>query len=126
MFVLGKLDGLLDFDAVFASLSRHCPGTELLDDDYYATRIARSIELFHRLGKPTDNHVVACTIEASRKLGRTRQIRVTLSGAALVGTVSQTGVLLATKQVVVSSAITPVLTALAEIAGLKIEVDGVA
>src|SRR5437879_3820610 len=82
-FVLGKSDGPLDFDAVFACLSRHFPGTEILDGDYCASRIARLVEIYRKLGEPVTNPVVDGTVEAARKLGRTRQIRVPLNGDEL-------------------------------------------
>jgi hypothetical protein len=124
--VHGKSDGTLDFDAVVASLARQCPGTELLEGDYCATRIARLTEMCCALGEPAKNPVLERTIDASRKLGVTRQIRVPLQGdVELLGTVNQGGLLLTTKQPLRLATLAPVLAALAEFTTLQIKVRGV-
>src|SRR5713101_7859930 len=98
-FVHARSEAPIDFDSIFASLKQHCPGTELLDDDYGASRIARLVEISRVLGKSENNPVISRALETTRKLGQSRRIRVPLSdGGELVGTVTQGALLLASKK----------------------------
>jgi hypothetical protein len=114
----------IDFDSIFASLKQHCPGTELLDDDYGASRIARLVEMSRALGKSEYDPVISRALETTRKLGQTRRIRVPLAdGSELVGTVSQGVLLLVSKEPVPSETLAPVLAALRTFAQLHVKVS---
>jgi len=123
-FVHARSETPIDFESVFASLNQHCPGTELLDDDYCASRIARLVEMSRLAGKTDDNPVVSRALETTRKLGQTRRIRVPLpDGGELVGTISQGALLLASRKPVAASALSPVLAALEGISQLQVKVN---
>jgi hypothetical protein len=123
-FVHARSEGPIDFDSVFASLSQHCPGTQLLDSDYGASRVAKLMEMSRSLGKTENNPVVSRALEATRKLGQTRQILVPLSdGGELVGTVSQGALLLASKDPIAAEVLAPVLAALEGFAQLHVKVS---
>jgi hypothetical protein len=126
-FIGSKSESQIDFGELFAALARYCPGTTLLDNDYYATRIAKQVAHFRALGEPEDNPAVACTVAASKKLGQTQLIRVPLSGGVILeGTISQMGFLLATKDMLTSAALAPVLEAVRGFRDIEVEVGGAA
>jgi len=123
-FVHARSEGPIDFDLIFASLKQHCPGTEVLDADYCASRISKLVEMSRVLGKLEDNPVVSRALETARKLGQTRRIRVPLGdGGELVGTVSQGGLLLTSKKPLASETLSPVLAALGKFAHLQVRVE---
>ena len=123
-FVHARSEGPIDFDSLFASLNRHCPGTELLDGDYCASRISKLVEISRRLGKTEDNPVVSRALETTRKHGQTRQIRVPLPhGGELVGTVSQSALLLTSKKPMAAEEVSPVLAALESFPRLQVRAD---
>ena len=123
-FVHARSEGPIDFDSIFASLKQHCPGTELLDADYCASRISKLVEISRGLGKSEDNPVVLRALETARKLGQTRRIRVPLGdGGELVGTISQGGLLLTSKKPLAAETLAPVLAALGKFAQLQVKVE---
>jgi hypothetical protein len=123
-FVHARSEGPIEFDSIFASLKQHCPGTELLDADYCASRISKLVEMSRVLGKSEDNAVVSRALETARKLGQTRRIRVPLGdGGELVGTVSQGGLLLTSKKPLAPETLGPILAALGKFAQLQVEVE---
>src|SRR5262249_2051431 len=123
-FVHARSEGPLDFDSIFASLKQHCPGTEVLDADYCASRISKLVEMSRVLGKSEDSPVVSRALETARKLGQTRRIRVPLGdGGELVGTVSQGALLLTSKKPLASETLSPVLAALGKFAQLQVRVE---
>lgn len=105
--VLGNTVGPLDFDTLFASLVRHCPGSELLDDHYVVAALPVSPEQLRRVVPK-------------------RLIRIPLAGGAeLRGIVVQDGFLLSSRGVVTGESIAPVLAAFGEVSNLRVEVIGV-
>jgi len=123
-FVHARSEGPLDFDSIFASLKQHCPGTEVLDADYCASRISKLVEMSRGLGKSEDNPVVSRALETARKLGQTRRIRVPLGdGGELVGTISKGGLLLTSKKPLAAETLSPILAALGKYAQLQVKVE---
>jgi hypothetical protein len=123
-FVQAKATGALNPDAVLSSLRQYCPGTEVLDADYCASRMARLAEMLRTLGEPSNNRVFESAMAAAGKLGVTRQIRVPLrEGEELVGTIHMSGLLLSTKQALSSEAVAPLLAALASVPQLQVSVS---
>jgi hypothetical protein len=120
VLVQGEASASLDVDTVLESLRRHCPGTELLDGDYGASRISRLAGMLGALGEATNSAVLESARATLRTLGVTRQIRIPLRGGwELVGTVRESGITLANQHELPQEALTPVLAALAEVPQLR-------
>lgn len=77
MVIIGaRADGDVDFDSLIESISQRYPGTRVTDPDYYATRIARQIEICKEQGKAIPNEPLECTIRVSHEHGVQREIDV--------------------------------------------------
>jgi hypothetical protein len=122
-FIVATSDTLLEFDAIFACLSRAFPGTDVVDGDYCATVISRLADIARTRSEP-DNRLTHAR-ETARKLGLTRQVRVPLDGGVqLLGTISNAKLLLSTTQPISIEALDPVRAALAEFPVLRINIGG--
>lgn len=72
--------GTLDFDAIIEAINIRFPGTRIIEPDWYAPMIARTIEVANENGMPIPTRPLECLQEAHERIGVQREIFIPLRG----------------------------------------------
>jgi hypothetical protein len=124
-FISAKSESPLDFQAVVACLTRHFPGTEVIDQDYAASIVRQVMAKEQQTDKGNKNPLFEQIKQKAKLIGPTWRIVVSLSkGLQLRGTVSKHAVMLSTMQPVELEVFFALQDALAEIQGLESDIGG--
>src|SRR5687768_2088334 len=97
-YIGAHADGKLDFDRVIDAVCQVYPGAMVTDADYYATRIARQVEISKQLGMPIPNGPLECTQRVAKEHGLQREMNVPIrAGLCLYGRLDRLGCLFSTE-----------------------------
>jgi len=98
-YIQAHADGQLEFDKLIESICQSCPGAKVTDRDYYATRIARQIQISKQIGLPIPNAPLECTERVAKEHGLQREIRIPIrAGLWLIGRLDRLGCLFSTER----------------------------
>lgn len=128
-YIGGHADGKLDFDRLIDCIRRVYPGAEVTDGDYYATRIARELEISKQLGMPIPNAPLECTQRVAEEHGLQRAMNVPVrAGLCLYGRLDRLGCLFSTERDATESPtqqeVEPLIEVLTQF-GLQVETGGI-
>jgi hypothetical protein len=119
--ILGKCVGAFDVEALVGEICEAIPGTKVTNMEESSDRIARQGEITKQLGTLTSSHPVDGAGDAARRRGMRCEVEIPLGESLwLKGTISRTGVVLATDGDFTQDDVRPVLEVLGRCPGLKV------
>lgn len=122
--ILGKCGAGFDFARLAEEICAAIPGTKVKSTEDSTDRIARREEITRQLETLTSSHPVDSAGKAARRRGGRCEVEIPLGETSwLKGTLSETGVVLATEGDVSGDAIRPVLDILKRHPELKLHVS---
>jgi len=128
-YIGGHADGKLDFDRLIDCVCRVYPGAKVTDGDYYATRIARQLEISKQQGMPIPNAPLECTQRVAKEHGLQRAMNVPIRpGLSLYGRLDRLGCLFSTERGATETPtlreVEPLIEMLTQF-GLRVETGGI-
>ena len=112
-YIGGKTNSEFDFDALVAELLAVFPASSTISDDYYADRLADSLERARAKGWPLDSDPIECLKRVGAGHGLQRHINIVV-GASLSfnSRIDKLGVWMLTRDACSDSDAEPLLTVL--------------
>jgi len=120
--ILGKCTAPFDLHTLVEELCAAIPGTKVTNTDDSTDRIARQEQITRQLETLTSSHPVDSAAEAARRRGLRCEVEIPLGDSlCLKGTISNTGVVLATDGDFTQDEIRPLLDVLDRYPQLKLQ-----
>lgn len=98
-YILAHAEGQLEFDRLIEAICHEYAGAEVTNLDYYATRIARQIEISEQRGMSIPNSPLECLERVSKEHGLQREMLIPIRpGLNLSGRLDRLGCLFSTER----------------------------
>lgn len=112
-YIGGKAKSGFDFDALVAELRAVFPDSSTISDDYYAARLARSLEIAGENGMPPDSAPIECLKRVAAEHGLQRHVTIVVVESLIFDSrIDKSGVFMITCDTCTESDAEPLLAVL--------------
>ena len=112
-YIGGKTNSEFDFDALVAELRAVFPASSIISDDYYADRLADSLQRARDNGWPLDSAPIECLKRVGAKHGLQRHLNIVVGDSlSFDSRIDKLGVFMITRDTCTESDAEPLLAVL--------------